>query len=894
LEFHANNTSRIEERKIAASLCQDAIAACEAGHARRVWALGSLSSIIYRSFEELGSANYLDEAIEVQQRALAEMLPYQSQYKHRHLRRLGWYRSRRYESLGDVHDLEQAISALEEALRLCPATHIDRGGIMSYMLAPLYLKSLQSGNLDDMDKAIQLGQQALQIFHSSNRHPSPSVLNTVANLLNVRHQLMLSNTDGHDVNESVKLLRECFAVTPPQAASRWQVNLNLANTLRLRFAWSGHPDDLEEAIQLSRTSVDALPISHPHRQYSARNLADALILRFNEGREMADLDEGIEWDRHASKNIPSTHLDYSAAALNFISHLCTRFEILKTTKDLDEAVLRAEELLDVLPMDNINRAEAANHWANALLLRGQYWDNIGDVERAIQQLELIVSQPLHPSHATRSLRMFAKCHLTRFRLTADPTNAMRAWNIMTDLSARASDFYTISDRTTSLQLLDVYDQIIGLLPRVAFFGLHLRSRLRSLAAGQEVTLAGASHALNLGFPEKALEMLEQGRSVFWTHSLRLRSPFDDVPESYRSRLSALARQLERVNDHSDQDSRVMEAEAIQRRRQTDEFNSLLAEVRNLEGMGRFLLPDEFSSLARTAERGPVVVLVSSMIACHAIVIKQSGDAISIPLVHLTETWLVSSGALWRSAMADARSALRDRMSLSALACPCTSSLATMQPAKGRLRPRIWWCPTGQFMHLPLHAAGFEGTWCSDYIVSSYTPTLGALLDARRSFTPVKKHGIRALVVAVPRPDMEGWSDLLSTCEEVGVIRAILPVEANVPITFADNVNDEGVRGVTAEELVEKLPHATILHLACHGHQHSEDPLQSGFVMQDKMLTIEMLMPIPLPHAFMAFLSACETARGDKVRLERDQPDQAVHLAATLLFAGFKSVIATLW
>lgn len=37
------------------------------------------------------------------------------------------------------------------------------------------------------------------------------------------------------------------------------------------------------------------------------------------------------------------------------------------------------------------------------------------------------------------------------------------------------------------------------------------------------------------------------------------------------------------------------------------------------------------------------------------------------------------------------------------------------------------------------------------------------------------------------------------------------------------------------------------------------------------------------------LSACETATGDS-----EQPDQAVHLAAAMLFVGFRSVIATMW
>jgi CHAT domain-containing protein len=42
---------------------------------------------------------------------------------------------------------------------------------------------------------------------------------------------------------------------------------------------------------------------------------------------------------------------------------------------------------------------------------------------------------------------------------------------------------------------------------------------------------------------------------------------------------------------------------------------------------------------------------------------------------------------------------------------------------------------------------------------------------------------------------------------------------------------------------------------------------------------------------LAFLSACETATGD-----REIPDdsEALHLAATLLIAGFQSVVATMW
>jgi hypothetical protein len=88
-------------------------------------------------------------------------------------------------------------------------------------------------------------------------------------------------------------------------------------------------------------------------------------------------------------------------------------------------------------------------------------------------------------------------------------------------------------------------------------------------------------------------------------------------------------------------------------------------------------------------------------------------------------------------------------------------------------------------------------------------------------------------------------------------------------------------------LLEGTP-AHVLHLACHGLQDS-NPLKSAILLQDGRLTIEDIMQLNLTHAALAFLSACQTAKGD-----RNVPDQAVHLAASMLFCGFRSVIGTMW
>lgn len=116
-------------------------------------------------------------------------------------------------------------------------------------------------------------------------------------------------------------------------------------------------------------------------------------------------------------------------------------------------------------------------------------------------------------------------------------------------------------------------------------------------------------------------------------------------------------------------------------------------------------------------------------------------------------------------------------------------------------------------------------------------------------------------------------------EETGEIhRALVDVTEQVP----QHANQ-------GAPVLDGLLQASIAHFACHGSQQSGRALQGGFMLDDGMLTVERLISLRLPNAIFAFLSACETAKGDDQQL-----DEVVHLAATMLFVGFKSVIGTMW
>jgi CHAT domain-containing protein len=94
---------------------------------------------------------------------------------------------------------------------------------------------------------------------------------------------------------------------------------------------------------------------------------------------------------------------------------------------------------------------------------------------------------------------------------------------------------------------------------------------------------------------------------------------------------------------------------------------------------------------------------------------------------------------------------------------------------------------------------------------------------------------------------------------------------------------------TISRVCAAMQTANIVHLACHGIQDTGDAMHSGFCLANGRLTISKLMELELDNPFLAFLSACETAKGD-----HNQPDQVMHLAAAMLFTGFKTVIATMW
>jgi CHAT domain-containing protein len=172
---------------------------------------------------------------------------------------------------------------------------------------------------------------------------------------------------------------------------------------------------------------------------------------------------------------------------------------------------------------------------------------------------------------------------------------------------------------------------------------------------------------------------------------------------------------------------------------------------------------------------------------------------------------------------------------------------------------------------------------SDYFVSSYIPTLHSLIKARTNWDPIPRNELAGLIICEDSPKSSQADYLPEAAKEVRIVRECFES------AHAQVVNTMSTQTMRAELLLllENTP-AHVLHLACHGIQDA-DPLNSAILLYDGQLTIENIMQLKLSRATVAYLSACQTAKGDQ-----NAPDQAVHIAASMLFCGFRSIIGTLW
>ncbi|KAG8746069.1 hypothetical protein FRC10_006172 [Ceratobasidium sp. 414] len=446
-----------------------------------------------------------------------------------------------------------------------------------------------------------------------------------------------------------------------------------------------------------------------------------------------------------------------------------------------------------------------------------------------------------------------------------------------------------------------------LIPKLIWLGNTSDKRRGDIASIGDTTIEAAAAAIQFEAFDRAVEWLEEGRSIVWKQILQLRNPLDDlstVDFSLATQLRQVAHKLEQARSYESGPS-LTSTNAIVQEQATQQLHSLaanwdelLSQARRLPNFHNLLKPQPFSELVLVAKSSTVVVINVHKSRCDAIaVLSGSTTPIHIQLPSFSHDKAAEARAQLSSSLHNART--RSRSARHPVyhfeeeqdyfrAILATLWLDVVEPILGRigyLKPRlpgeelphIIWSATGSLSFLPLHAAGcYDEPQAKifDYVVSSYIPTLSALLRPVESLTEFRG------ILGVGQAAAAGSEPLPGTVAELDRIQK---QAGYMPFTRLD-----GDRATPGTVLDAMETHSWI-HLACHALQDASNPTASAFQLHHGKLDLATITRKSLKHADFAFLSACQTATGNE-----ELPDEAIHLAAGMVLVGYSAVIATMW
>ncbi|KIY68155.1 hypothetical protein CYLTODRAFT_266675 [Cylindrobasidium torrendii FP15055 ss-10] len=891
--------------KEAISALQRTVDLTPVGNFKLPWLLHDLSAALRSLFEKTQRLEDIDKALSMQKRAMALASDEHPNFKLM-LQSLGMSFWHRFEKSRERADLEGCISARQLIVDLTPVGALDRPARLTDLGACFWARIRYTDSLDDIERGIILLRQAVDLTPRDHEDLSRSLV-ILADLLQHRFERI---GDLPDIHETIAMRQRAVELTAARNPAWLRECLcALGAALDKRFGRTGDITDIEDAVAALKRAIELTPEGDPSLPGCLVNYGNARREQYKHTRSLECLEDAVAAHSKAADLAPESEYQLPVLLDNLGQSLVARFRETRAKADIERAIAiqrRAVELMS----GNYSREGAVMRLVS---LAGSYGEHM--LQWCASELPTSISpSDLREvwSDFGELLNVLARAAFTK----GSPSDSLSA----------ARQLVTLASECPFVELqkpiLDVHDHILKILiPEVAWVGHALPRRYEEMSKVKDAVGMAVAAALEFGETTLALEWFEGGRAIVWSQVQNLRAPNDELfylyPELAKN-LAQVAADLERAarreelvdspHFEGDMHMRELEERAVSHRRLATRYKALLDEIRELPGFNSFLSPRGTEELKTAAHDTFVVCINVHWTSCSALLLSQqeasTGNAVHhVPLPDLSfedcARWKSSLDAQRRCGGRQARAGHQSPFDLGAdIVCllgemwnwvvkPVLDAIEGIGiPGEGL--HRITWCTSDDLSFLPLHAAGLydsgdDTTKAFNRIVSSYTPTLSSILPRGGPGTGAGGNGAGKIAVVI-QPN----SPLASPTKPAlgGTINEAANIRAHIPAN--DFTLLEGAAG-TVSSVLDAMQHHPWVHLACHGVQNAAEPLESALLLHDDHLTLSKLMETKLPHAELAFLSACETAMGDN-----NVPNEAVHLAAGMLAAGYKTVVGTLW
>ena len=761
-------------------------------------------------------------------------------------------------TLVDLHQRNaspaDAAAAVDAARAAVAATRQDDpqfGERQAVLAAALAVLGRHTESSDTLDEAIA------RLRAAAEAQTDPALRATVHYNLGADLAMRYARTnDLPTLEEAVAARRLGLAEVPVDDVRQRAVHLvGLGMLLQMRYQHTGAAQTAEEAFRVLREAVDTAPHDHPERAMMLAELAAASSFRALSGDDASGhLDSAVASQRAAvqltTMDDPRRGQRLARLAVMYLH----RYDLQATPEDLDEAVAAVRHALECRDDEPV----VLDATARVMLRDHERTGDSGSLREAADSARRLARTATSPVLRIRSAALWAKV----------------AW-----AAGRRGEAATASALA------------VESLAAAGRHELNQTDRARLLAEYPSIASDAAAYALRNGDADDALGLLEQGRGILLGEAMEHGGALlgdDEVQDLQRRHPQLWERFLAWNMEHWVGRIAAMDTAGLHmvvpydsRRAAARQGDDVLAEIRETPGFQDFLRPPPAERLLAAARGGPVVTVNVSELGSDALLLSSAGLT-TVPLPGLTpESVAAQVATLYdathqRMSVADAGDAVHEVLSWlwDHAAAPVLDALG---PAAAG-RPRLWWCPTGLLAFLPLHAAGHHrgsgGDTVLDRVVPSYTPLVRTLLRRSDSGRPVPED---PLVVAMPRTP--GWPDLPGAVREEEQLRELFPrMRALVG------------EAATKHAVLSALKSAPWVHFACHARAAGSGLSRSAhLLLHDGELSLREVFEMRLPDAELAFLAACDTARGSA-----PLANESLHVAGAFQLAGYRHVIGSLW
>ncbi|PYI04100.1 hypothetical protein BO78DRAFT_420998 [Aspergillus sclerotiicarbonarius CBS 121057] len=333
---------------------------------------------------------------------------------------LGLWSALQITETGELVNIQNTITILDEGVKAIPADYWDRGCYLSMFATLLGFRCEQTASIRYNNRALEVSELAVQSLVASNPDVQGYRTMWTATHGSLYHQRFVRFGDTVARDRAIPIYVAATESVQDTSCQRGFIFRQLADLYECRFKDTQDPDDLDRSVQAVKESLATRDSEYAERQ---GKLGERLFWKFQKTFDLDHLHGAIEALYECFKSLSCGNMNRMVWMVDFGILLTARFTMTGASSDFEQALELLETSLEELDQKGgwlVNLGQTLNthltwtvfsnfhraYLLNALgVLFGQRFSVAGemrDLERAIKlvQTGLFSVSPFHSYRGT--------------------------------------------------------------------------------------------------------------------------------------------------------------------------------------------------------------------------------------------------------------------------------------------------------------------------------------------------------------------------------------------------------------------------------------------------------------------------------------------------------------